>query len=297
MTHPRHDMAERILRNASNCSRSSSMHDSASSALPLPERATISKKRPASRLSRSLTGSFGRPPLGIGDMAPDFTLPRVAIDEDQYSSFTVGSDTEGSQEEDRKLRTVSLSDFRGKKVMLCFHRYASCPLCNMAIDELKGHYKKLAWASKLEVIKVFPTPKDSEGWDWLKGGVESGDDEGENIPVASMEGKYPFIILSDDAEETYTSYSVQSSVLGRLGTITHIPSNSARRTKFAKSRGMSSVQLMAKAIKAPKEGDLNRLPAEFLINEEGRIVDCFRAKTIDEHIPIERVSQFLMGKA
>uniref|UniRef100_A0A7R9Z5A4 Thioredoxin domain-containing protein n=1 Tax=Pseudictyota dubia TaxID=2749911 RepID=A0A7R9Z5A4_9STRA len=220
--------------------------------------------------------------LGVGDMAPDFTLPSV---------------TNNGWENNCGGRNVSLSDFRGKKVMLSFHRFASCPFCNLAINDLKGRYKKLAWASKLEVIKVFPTPKYSEGWDLLKSGAESGDDVDENFPESTMEGKYPFIILSDDAEETYTSYSVQSSVLGRLGTITHIPSNSARRTKFAKSRGMSSVQLMAKAIKAPKEGDLNRLPAEFLINEEGRIVDCFRAKTIDEHIPIERVSQFLMGKA
>jgi len=286
-------MVGRISREMpTSCSISSSEHDTMSTK-------TVSKKRAYSRLSRSLTSrSFRTPPLGIGDVAPDFTLQRVAIDENECPRSADRSDSdEESQGEDRKLHNVSLSDFRCKKVMLCFHRFAACPLCNMAIDELKGHYKKLAWASKLEVIKVFPTPKDSEGWDWLKGGVESGDDEGENIPVASMEGKYPFIILSDDAEETYTSYSVQSSVLGRLGTITHIPSNSARRTKFAKSRGMSSVQLMAKAIKAPKEGDLNRLPAEFLINEEGRIVDCFRAKTIDEHIPIERVSQFLMGKA
>jgi len=230
-------------------------------------------------------------------MAPDFTLPRVAIDEDQYSNSTAGSDTEGSQEEDRKLRTVSLSDFRGKKVMLCFHRYASCPLCNMAIDELKGHYKKLAWASKLEVIKVFPTPRDSEGWDLLKSGIESGDDEDESVPLSTVEGKYPFSILSDEDEETYALYSVQSSVVRRLKTLTHIRSNAARREKFVKSRGMSSKQLLAHIFNSPKEGDFNRLPAEFLIDEEGRIVDCFRAKTIDEHIPIERVSQFLMGKA
>jgi len=233
-------------------------------------------------------------------MAPDFSLPRVAMDEDRRPLHIDGSDSEESEEEEQEQRSVSLSDFRGKKVMLCFDRCAACPLCNMAVDDLKGHYKKLAWASKLEVIKVFPSPQNSTGWNLLKSGAVAmgGYDEDGKVPLAAMEGKYPFVILSDDADDTYNTYGVQSTLLGLLGGIPLIPSNTKRRMEFCKSRGMSSVDLATAILKAHKEGNNNnRLPAEFLIDEEGRIVDCFRAKNINEHIPIERVSQFLMDKA
>ena len=39
--------------------------------------------------------------------------------------------------------TMQLSDFRGKKVMVCFYRHPFCPICAYTVNNLIGHYKKV----------------------------------------------------------------------------------------------------------------------------------------------------------
>ena len=73
-----------------------------------------------------IIGSVG-PKIAIGSIAPDFNL----------------SCMDGI--------VHKLSDYRGSKVMLCFYRFTLCPVCAYNIGTLVGHYKKLAWASKLKV--------------------------------------------------------------------------------------------------------------------------------------------------
>eukprot|EP00568_Trieres_chinensis_P007129 CAMPEP_0183311730 /NCGR_PEP_ID=MMETSP0160_2-20130417/38579_1 /TAXON_ID=2839 ORGANISM="Odontella Sinensis, Strain Grunow 1884" /NCGR_SAMPLE_ID=MMETSP0160_2 /ASSEMBLY_ACC=CAM_ASM_000250 /LENGTH=128 /DNA_ID=CAMNT_0025476403 /DNA_START=78 /DNA_END=461 /DNA_ORIENTATION=- len=112
-----------------------------------------------------------------GDFAPDFEL----------------RDVDGKR--------CTLSQFRGKKIMLSFYRYASCPLCRYAIDQLKGRYKKLAWAAKLKVITVFPSPSPNIRKYVLKGTTSS---------------NFPFVALSDPEEEAYKKYQVGASMWGLI---------------------------------------------------------------------------------
>ena len=57
--------------------------------------------------------------LQRGDVAPNFQLQAV----------------DGS--------TMQLSDFRGKKVMVCLYRHPFCPICAYTVNNLIGHYKKV----------------------------------------------------------------------------------------------------------------------------------------------------------
>ena len=57
--------------------------------------------------------------LQLGDVAPNFQLQA----------------SDGS--------TMQLSDFRGKKVMVCFYRHPFCPICAYTVNNLIGHYKKV----------------------------------------------------------------------------------------------------------------------------------------------------------
>ena len=43
--------------------------------------------------------------------------------------------------------TTQLSDFRGKKVMVCFYRHPFCPICAYTVNNLIGHYKKVCDSS------------------------------------------------------------------------------------------------------------------------------------------------------
>ena len=61
--------------------------------------------------------------LQRGDVAPNFQL----------------QSSDGS--------TMQLSDFRGKKVMVCFYRHPFCPICAYTVNNLIGHYKKVGSSS------------------------------------------------------------------------------------------------------------------------------------------------------
>jgi len=186
---------------------------------------------------------------------------------------------------------VSLSDFRGKKVMLSFHRFASCPFCNLAINDLKGRYKKLAWASKLEVIIIFQSPEESiEKYVVRRRSLrDSEDEEGLRSPdCVEKEEDYPFMLLSDVAEKAFSLYGIRSSLLGLLASTFRFD----KKARIANDPELSLIKA-----KPSNRSEASKLPAEFLIDEKGMIVDVFRAKTIDEHIPLDRVSQFLVGKA
>ncbi len=60
--------------------------------------------------TRYNTDMSGR--LTAGNIAPDFTVTDV------------------------KGKTISLSDYKGKAVLLVFLRYAGCPWCNLALHRL-----------------------------------------------------------------------------------------------------------------------------------------------------------------
>ena len=49
---------------------------------------------------------------------------------------------------------IRLADFAGSKLLLSFHRYAACPLCNLHIHELSKNYEDFA-KHNLKVLAVF----------------------------------------------------------------------------------------------------------------------------------------------
>ena len=53
-----------------------------------------------------------------------------------------------------KGEDIDIEAFRGKKVWLAFHRYASCPLCNLRIKEVIQRHKEFEDAG-IQVIAVF----------------------------------------------------------------------------------------------------------------------------------------------
>ncbi|MFT6397909.1 MAG: hypothetical protein ACJAYU_002664 [Bradymonadia bacterium] len=86
-----------------------------------------------------------------------------------------------------------------------------------------------------------------------------------------------FVLVSNPEEDLYASFGVGSSKLGFIA-----PSNFAGLAKAA-SHGF---------LPGKMEGTFDRSPADFLIDESGRIVDVFYGKTIGNHIGFDRVDHF-----
>ncbi len=170
--------------------------------------------------------------LKAGDQAKDFSL------------------------EDITGKTISLEDYKEKKILLSFFRYASCPLCNLRIQELIQIYEKLK-NKGIHIIAFFQSPKES----MMK-------------YVGKQNAAFP--IIADPERIIYKKYGIEKSWVGYI------------------KGGISAT--MFKALKngfkiGKMEGWKNLLPADFLI-ENLIIKKAYYSKTIADHIPIEEVKNF-----
>ena len=147
----------------------------------------------------------------------------------------------------------SLENVSGKK-WIAFFRYASCPLCNLRVNEMIKRYEELT-QNGLQIFAVFQSDPES---------------------IAKYVGKQepPFRILCDSSEKAYESYGLQANLLGMMS-----PKNMTQLISAVKSGFMPGKM----------EGTVTRIPADFLIDENNVLLDVYYGKTIGDHIPLERV--------
>lgn len=153
---------------------------------------------------------------------------------------------------------ASLAALKGRKVWLAFFRYASCPLCNLRVHRMIERYPALA-AQGLAIVAVFQSPLDR---------------------MAQFVGRQapPFPLVSDPSESLYRLYGVGTSLAGLVAPRVIAGLVRAGREGFHAGR---------------PDGTLSRIPADFLIDEDGRVADAFHGRDIGDHIPFDRVERFV----
>lgn len=152
--------------------------------------------------------------------------------------------------------TINLKDYKGKKVLLWFYRYASCPVCNLRAMELL-EYKNIFDDNNLHMIGFFQSPRSS---------------------MLKYIGKndLPFPIIPDPDWNVYKLYGVESSLTGFLkGMVLRIP-----RIIKAIKNGFNIGET---------DGDMKTVPADFLINEEGIIEKAYYGNDIGDHMEIDEI--------
>ena len=174
--------------------------------------------------------------LKVGQTAPDF------------SRLDIGG------------KTIRLSDYRGRYLLLSFYRYASCPFCNLRVHELMQQLAKLD-ERRLSLVAVFQSARD---------GIM--DHVGKRQP--------PFPIIPDPRHSMYRSYGVETSLRGfLLGLTLH-----AGKAMKAMAKGFLPGRM---------EGSITLVPADFLIGPDGTILVAYYGKDISDHLPIEAILQRL----
>ena len=146
----------------------------------------------------------------------------------------------------------------GKRTLLAFFRDAACPFCNMQIYRLTQRHAGLA-ALGLNVIAVFASTP-------------------EEVKRFVLACPRPLPVAAEPSRQAYEIYGLQSSFKGKLRAIF--------TRFFTLLRGMLMVGLSGLKTN-------NIMPADFLIDEEGRIVEAYYGKDAGDHIPFERVELFL----
>ncbi|GAH45360.1 unnamed protein product [marine sediment metagenome] len=169
----------------------------------------------------------------------------------------IGEKAKDFQIKDVTGKDIFLSNFSNRKILLSFFRYASCPLCNLRINQLIQHFDEFK-SKDLVILAFFESPPES---------------------IAQHVGKQqaPFSIIPDPQRIVYKLYGVESSLIGYL--------------RGGVSRTMIKAHKAGFRI-ASKDGDRYLLPADFLI-ENMEIKEAFYGKTISEHIPIENIYNFI----
>lgn len=168
----------------------------------------------------------------------------------------IGDKANDFQVRDVHGKNINLDYYKGKKLMLSFYRYASCPLCNLRIHNLIQNYP-LIEKRGIHMLAFFESPKES---------------------ILKYVGKQnpPFSIIADPERVIYKMYGVESSWLAFM--------NSTIKRSFDGMIAFTKGFLPGKL-----EGNIALLPADFIIDENHKITIAYYGKDIGDHLPLKEI--------
>jgi len=172
--------------------------------------------------------------LKTGDKAPDFT----------------GTAATGEM--------ISLSQYKGQKVLLAFFRYASCPVCNFRTHELLENFDSIS-AKDIKIIAVYES-------------------DNKTINEYMADTHLPYPVIGDPELTLYKKYSLEKSLWKTMGALFH------KETKAARANGKKLFRR-----KFNRDGNLSRLPADFIIDEYGIVKVAHYATGIGDHLPVSEI--------
>lgn len=157
---------------------------------------------------------------------------------------------------DTNEKIFDLSQPRHKLLLLAFFRYASCPLCNLRVHELIKNYRSLM--DDLEIVAVFQSPTEK---------IER---------YVGTQGM-PFTVLPDPHKNLYHLYRVENSWVG-----------------FGKAWTIKISQILDAVLRhrflpGSVEGEFNRIPADFIIGTDNKIIRAYYGSDIGDHLPLDEI--------
>ncbi|HFA51491.1 MAG TPA: AhpC/TSA family protein [Bacteroidetes bacterium] len=153
-------------------------------------------------------------------------------------------------------------NIKGRPFMLSFFRFASCPFCNMRVNELVRRFDE--FGNGFTIVAIFDSPLD-------------------NLKEHAEGHHAPFPILADEKNIYYKKYGIERSLAGVFkGMFTRIPTL---------MKGMAKGYLPLKI-----KGSLTTMPADFLVDKNGTIKEAYYGKDEGDHLPFEEVRRFSLGE-
>ncbi|MFI5163819.1 MAG: peroxiredoxin family protein [Bacteroidia bacterium] len=160
--------------------------------------------------------------------------------------------------------SIKTSQLKGKKILLTFNRYVSCPLCNFRTHQLLEHYDTLK-ENGLVIISVYESGK-------------------ETLTEYTTKEEVPFHMIPDPQLLLYKKFKVQKSWWKTFkGLFNHYRAKHATGEKLFKSN-------------YKRDGHLNRIGADFLIDENGIIRSAYYGKFVGDHLPVEEIMKWVLSK-
>ncbi len=157
--------------------------------------------------------------------------------------------------------SIDLADYKGKKVMLTFYRNVGCPVCNFRFHELQEQADSLK-AKGLVMLAVYES-------------------SAEQMKIY-LDGQPSYTSMIPNPDESlYRLYHIDRSMGKVMKGVFH---GSMRKMKVGK-------KLFKKKMK--QDGNANRIGADFLIDENGKIAVAYYGKYVGDHLSIALIKEFL----
>lgn len=152
---------------------------------------------------------------------------------------------------------ITLGGARGKRTLLCFFRDPTCPFCNFRIYQLTARHAQLA-SHGLEIIALFSATQD-------------------DVKRFVSRNPRPFPVIADPTSQAYDAYHIEHSSWAKLKAIvTRIPTL-LRGLRMVGLAGLNTNDVV---------------PADFLVDEDGKIIEAYYGLDAGDHIPFDRVELF-----
>jgi peroxiredoxin len=153
----------------------------------------------------------------------------------------------------------SLENLTGKRFMLSFLRFASCPFCNLRIHQLISRFHE--FGENFTIVAIF-------------------DSSLKNLQKHANKHQAPFPILADENNTFYRKYGIEHSIFGLF--------------KGMFNRFSTLVYAMFRKGYLPIgiKGSLTTMPADFLVDENGIIYIAHYGEDEGDHLPFEKIYEF-----
>ena len=178
------------------------------------------------------------PQIVTGDTAPQFTLPAI----------------DGS--------TFNMADMKGKRVILTFFRFSTCPLCNMRIRRIVQRWNE--FSKDAVMVAVFD--------------AKVGD-----LQKRMKKHDAPFVVVADETYEQFNKNGVKKSFFKFMWGAMRSPLTLLQATL----RGYVPLTLSI--------SKLSTLPVDILIDEDGKVVEAHYCKDTADHLSLDRMIAFSNG--
>ena len=187
-----------------------------------------------------LSNSYPRsmPQIVTGDTAPQFTLPAI----------------DGS--------TFNMADMKGKRVILTFFRFSTCPLCNMRIRRIVQRWNE--FSKDAVMVAVFD--------------AKVGD-----LQKRMKKHDAPFVVVADETYEQFNKNGVKKSFFKFMWGAMRSPLTLLQATL----RGYVPLTLSI--------SKLSTIPVDILIDEDGKVVEAHYCKDTADHLSLDRMIAFSNG--
>ena len=178
------------------------------------------------------------PQIVTGDTAPQFTLPAI----------------DGS--------TFKMADMKGKRVILTFFRFSTCPLCNMRIRRIVQRWNE--FSKDAVMVAVFD--------------AKVGD-----LQKRMKKHDAPFVVVADETYEQFNKNGVKKSFFKFMWGAMRSPLTLLQATL----RGYVPLTLSI--------SKLSTIPVDILIDEDGKVVEAHYCKDTADHLSLDRMIAFSNG--